>query len=67
MAEVDVAKVAVAIGKLDLEQLQLLSDIIQSRVRRLKKPKAEPSKKKAAHADEDGTAARPKAKRPRDE
>lgn len=62
MAEVDVAKVAVAIGKLDLEQLQLLSDIIQSRVRRLKKPKAEPSKKKVAHADEDG-AARPSTKR----
>lgn len=66
MADVDVMKVAVAVNKLDLEQLQLLSDIIQSRVRRLKRPKAEASKKKPPAHDDDG-AARPKPKRPRDE
>lgn len=62
MADRKVMEVAVMVNSLDLEQLQLLSDIIQSRVRRLKKPKAD-GKKKPAH-DEDG-AARPKPKRPR--
>lgn len=60
MADRKVMEVAVMVNTLDLEQLQLLSDIIQSRVRRLKKPKADGKKK----PDEDG-AARPKPKRPR--
>lgn len=66
MADRKVMEVAVVVNTLDLEQLQLLSDLIQSRVRRLKKPKAE-TKKKPAH-DDDGTArAKPKRPRPADE